>query len=103
MQTASIDLRAKDQQYLRSLLAQYLPGVHAWAYGSRVKGTSHACSDLDIVLRSSDGSELPLAQLSNFRQAVSDSNIPIIVDCRDWARLPKHFQQEIDRFHAVLA
>ena len=103
MKIATIDLRESDRQSLHRLLAQHLPGVTAWVYGSRLNGSAQECSDLDIALISPHGEELPEVQLSSFRQALSDSNIPILVDARDWARLPTYFQQEIDRFHAVLA
>jgi uncharacterized protein len=103
MQTATILLSDSERQHLHSLLSKHMPGVQALAYGSRVNGTAHECSDLDIALIAPSGTELSTEQLSNFRQALSDSNIPILIDAHDWARLPKHFQQEINRLHAVLA
>ena len=40
--------------------------------------------------------------MENFRQAVNDSNIPILVDARDWARLPKSFHTEIEKYFVDL-
>ncbi|MFZ2726941.1 MAG: nucleotidyltransferase domain-containing protein [Methylococcaceae bacterium] len=88
-------LRDKDKQQLLKLLAQYLPNVTAWAYGSRVNGDCHDTSDLDIVLRSVDLSPIPILQLEDFLQALNDSNIPILIEARDWARLPLSFHEEI--------
>jgi hypothetical protein len=40
--------------------------------------------------------------LQNFVRALQDSNIPILVEARDWARLPESFQQEIMKSYVVL-
>lgn len=95
-------LRDIDKQRLLKLLADYLPDVSAWAYGSRVNGEAHDTSDLDVVLRSKDLSKIPIVQLESFLQALSDSNIPILVEARDWARLPESFHQEILRNYVEL-
>lgn len=90
-------LRDKDKQRLQQLLAQHLPTVTVWAYGSRVNGDAHEASDLDIVLRSSDLSPIPAQKLNAFLEAVRESNIPILIDARDWARLPTSFHEVILR------
>lgn len=100
--TDALLLREQDRQELVRLLARHLPNVTAWAYGSRVNGGAHEGSDLDIVLRSPDLSPIPLEELRAFVQAVRDSNIPILVEARDWARLPESFQQEIMKNYVVL-
>ena len=46
----SIDVEPQHLKTLLGLLAQYLPGVTAWAFGSRVKWTSRPDSDLDLVV-----------------------------------------------------
>ena len=95
-------LREQDRLQLVQLLAHYLPDVTAWAYGSRVKGDAHEASDLDIVLRSPDLKPIPITALEDFLEAVRESNIPILVEARDWARLPLSFHQEILRNYVVL-
>ena len=35
---------------LRHLLSSHVPDVKVWAFGSRVKGTAKAWSDLDLSL-----------------------------------------------------
>ncbi len=95
-------LRDKDKQRLLKLLADYLPNVTAWAYGSRVKGEAHEASDLNLVLRSTDLSQIPIDALEDFLQALNDSNIPILVEARDWARLPVSFHEEILKNYVVL-
>ena len=87
----SLFLRDKDKQKLLDLLNQYIPSVEAWAYGSRVNGDAHDASDLDLVLRSADLSPIPMEQFVDFLDALRESSIPIIVEARDWARLPPLF------------
>ncbi len=100
--TDALFLREQDRLELVRLLARHLPDADAWAYGSRVNGGAHEGSDLDIVLRSPDLSPIPLDKLRAFAQAVQDSGIPILVEARDWARLPESFQLEIMKKYVVL-
>lgn len=102
MTSTTLYLRDKDKQRLLKLLADYLPTVTAWVYGSRVKGDAHDTSDVDIVLRSKDLSPIPFDELETFLQALNDSTIPILVEARDWARLPTSFHEEILKCYVVL-
>ncbi len=95
-------IRDQDLKELRRLLRLHLPGVTAWAYGSRVNGRAHEASDLDVVLRTSDLRPIPIDQLAAFKAALSDSNIPILIDARDWAVLPDSFHDEIQKQHVVI-
>ena len=87
---------------IEDLLDRLLPGVEVWAYGSRVNGQSHDGSDLDLVLRAPDLGPIPLGSLGEITEALTDSNIPFLVEARDWARLPERFQREIERDFVVL-
>ena len=95
-------LRNKDKQQLLKLLTDYLPTVTAWAYGSRVNNAAHDTSDLDLVLRSEDLSKIPVNDLEIFINALTESTIPILVEARDWARLPVSFHAEILKNYVVL-
>ena len=90
-------LREVDRERLRGLMTTHLPGVTGRIYGSRVTGRAHDASDLDLALMSPDSQPIPVDQLERFRQAINDSLIPILVDARDWARLPKEFHTEIEK------
>lgn len=90
-------LRHKDRERLTALMALHLPGIIGRAYGSRVTGLAHDASDLDLALIAPDFKPIPLAQLENFRQAVNDSNLPILIDARDWAGLPEKFHADIEK------
>lgn len=95
-------LRDKDRQRLSALMALHLPGITGRVYGSRVTGLAHDASDLDLALIAPDALPIPVSQLENFRQALNDSNLPILVDARDWARLPKSFHAEIEKAYVEL-
>lgn len=95
-------LREQDRERLVALLSVYLPAVTAWAYGSRVNGGAHEASDLDLVLRSPDSNPIPFEPLDNFLEALRESNIPILIEARDWARLPEMFHREILKGYAVV-
>ena len=97
-----LHLPARHRQILEALLREHLPGVEVWAYGSRVNGRCHDGSDLDLVLRGPELERIPADRLCDFEEAVRESTIPILVEARDWARLPERFHQEIEREHVVL-
>lgn len=100
--TIRLLLREQDHKRLIELLHVHLPAVTAWAYGSRVSGDAHGASDLDLDLRSADLSPIPTGELESFLQALRDSNIPILIEARDWARLPPTFHQETLKKYAVI-
>ena len=95
-------LVVKHRQALEALLRTHLPGVEAWAYGSRVSERSHEGSDLDLVLRGRDLNEIPSDSPAGFREAECDSNVPFPVEAHDWARLPPTFRREIEREYVRL-
>ena len=97
-----LHLLPRHRRTLGALLREHLPDVEVWAYGSRVNGRSHDGSDLDLVLRGPDLKEIPTGRLGDFEEAVRESNIPILVEARDWARLPERFHRQIERDYVVL-
>jgi len=98
----SLNLREKHRQALKILVQHYLPEIEVWAYGSRINGRSHDGSDLDLVLRSPDLMPIDNKKLHAFIEALRESNIPFLVEARDWATLPEDFQNEIKRNYLVL-
>ena len=100
--TEHLDLPQRYRKQIEALLGKHLPEVEAWAYGSRVNGQSHPGSDLDLVLRSPTLEPVPRDKYVDFIEALERSNIPILVQAHDWARLPKSFHLEIERDYVVL-
>jgi predicted nucleotidyltransferase len=87
---------------LCQLLKDHVPDAEVWAYGSRVTGNAHECSDLDIVLRNPNQLSLGCEGRSALEEALRESLIPVLVDTHDWAYLPKSFYPNIEREYVVL-
>ena len=85
---------------LVGLIGRHLPGVEAWAYGSRVKGKARRTSDLDLVVFSSPEKR---SAVEDLREAFEESDIPFIVDLHVWDDLPESFHAQIRAQYVVLA
>lgn len=100
-----IDLREQDRTGICDIAQSIFPtGVEIWAYGSRVKGTNHDTSDLDLVVHFPDGQAAAMSakQLTQFRETLRDSNIPIIVQVLAWHGIPDTFKDNIAQCYQVL-
>ena len=97
-----IQLLSKHKKLLTAVFKKHLPDVEVWAYGSRVNNKSHSASDLDLVLRSPGLDQIASQKLFALEEDLKESNIPFLVETRDWALLPKSFHQEIEKNHVVL-
>ncbi len=99
--TDRLHLPQRYRRILEALLREHVPDAEVWAYGSRITGESHEGSDLDLVAR---GPELkPLGDgFFELLEAIESSNIPILVQAHDWARLPESFHAEIERDYVVV-
>ena len=97
---STIDLTADQRRTVLGLLNRHLPNTTVWAYGSRVKWTSHPASDLDLVAFAKPEQSPRLAEL---REAFDDSFLPFRVDLFVWDDVPKDFRKRIEADHMVLA
>ena len=97
-----LDLLPRHRRQIEVLLQEHVPDAEVWAYGSRVNGESHEASDLDLVLRDPNLEKIDPFQLADLSEAFTRSNIPFLIEVRDWARLPESFHQEIDRCHSLV-
>jgi predicted nucleotidyltransferase len=95
----ALDLPPSYLDTVRRLLRSYVPAAEVWAYGSRVRHEAHEGSDLDLVVRNPEDLSRPQNDLWELREAFSESEIPILVDVFDWARIPEEFRREIARAH----
>jgi predicted nucleotidyltransferase len=87
---------------LRALLSQQAPEADAWAYGSRVSGSAHEGSDLNIVLRNPVNPEAEIKGRVDVLEAVQESDLPMLVDVHDWAHLPAELHREFERSYEVV-
>ncbi len=93
----TLDLQPRHLRVLLDLLRRYTPEAEVWAYGSRVNHTAHETSDLDLVIRDPRRLDAPLKNLHRLREALAESNLPILVEVLNWARIPEDFRREIQR------
>ncbi len=80
---------------LQHILNAYVKDSTVWAYGSRVNGDSHEGSDLDLVLINSQDNSIRQPAIWDLKEALSESNLPFLVDVLDWATIPESFREEI--------
>ncbi|MCG8607523.1 nucleotidyltransferase domain-containing protein [bacterium] len=98
----TLELKPEYLHRLQTLLREHVPWAEVWAYGSRVSNSSHEASDLDLVLRNPEELSQPYERLGELKEAFSESNIPILIDILDWARIPAPFRKEIEGAHVVV-
>lgn len=96
-----LKLDKKHKAAVEKILSLYIPGHTVWVYGSRIKGTSHDGSDLDLVIMPTKNQPLTAEKLAALRSAFSDSNLPMLVDILNWDDIPEEFKTEIEKCHEV--
>ena len=79
---------------LQDIFNSYCPEAEIWAYGSRVEGDAHEGSDLDLVVKSFNNDDKNIYEL---KELLNDSKIPFLIDVHEFSKLPKSFQEEIER------
>ena len=95
-------IREKDRMLILQIAQKTLrTALEIWAYGSRVTGQAHPCSDLDLVIRTKGLRALDMEQLYAFREALEASNIPFMVEVFDWVGLPDSFHKNISEHHIL--
>ena len=88
----------KHLEEIRSIIGKLYPGAKVWAYGSRVDGSAHETSDLDLAVV--DFGQ-PDGDVMTLRDALRESNVPFLVDIFDYKLLPKSFKEEIEKKYVV--
>ena len=88
-----IDLEPDDLARVRSILAEHVPQLAVYAFGSRVRGGARPGSDLDLVLMTD--SPLPLRRLARLMEALRESDLPFPVDIVDWSATDTSFRELI--------
>lgn len=98
--TVAIDASPQALSLLREILQAHIPGCGVRAFGSRILGTARPFSDLDIVLVRTD--PLPLERLAALREALSESNLPFLIDIVEWVRISPGFRAIINERYELL-
>ena len=97
MTEAVLHLPPRYLQQVQALLRAHLPNAQIWAYGSRVNGDHYEASDLDLVVRFPEAMQQTrrYQALNDAKAALSESDLPIIVQIVDWDAIPHSFHDEI--------
>lgn len=61
----------------------------------------HEGSDLDLVIRGREGTARTTA-LGELKEALSESDLPMLVDIHHRARIPDSFRREIEKSHVIV-
>ena len=95
-----MDLSPAHLHQLKALLKRYLPEYEVRVFGSRVHGTAHRASDLDVVIMNETA--LSLMCRAQLREAFIASDLPFRVDIVEWADTNENFRKVILERWAVL-
>lgn len=94
---STLALSARHLALLQQILQSEIPNCPVWAYGSRVNGTGHSTSDLDLALH-----QCSIAQFSQLQNALQNSLLPMSIDLHRWESLPESFKQNINQQYIVI-
>ena len=95
-----IDLDEKSMQSVKAILHEHAPDCKVLAFGSRVTGTAHKFSDLDLALICD--APIDWRRIESLKDAFSESDLPIMVDILDWHTLSETFRTMIkDKFEVL--
>jgi type I restriction enzyme S subunit len=95
-----IDLKPEWLAIIKGIFKKYLPHTKVVLYGSRARGTKKRYSDIDLCIMSDAPTNDRV--LSQLKDAMSESNLPVRVDITDWATTSHNFQQIIAANSEVL-
>lgn len=93
---------AAPEHYLRYVVEEierHVPEATVWAFGSRVKGSCRAESDLDLAVVCDEETAKKLARLG---LVFTESDVPFRVQLLDFNRLPENMQENIKKDYVVL-
>ena len=97
-----LDLQPAYRHMLLDVLAAHVPEAEVWAYGSRVNGRPTKAR-ISILSSAIPPASTRRKSLHRLRDALAESDLPILVEVLDWARIPQALRREIERRHVVLA
>jgi predicted nucleotidyltransferase len=90
-----MDLSPKYRAILLGILREHLRtmSVSVFVFGSRVRSSHRADSDLDLLIEAREA--IPLAVLGRLKEAFEESDLPFRVDVVDRAAISPAFYQRI--------
>ncbi len=88
-----MDIKPQQLEQVRQILQQHVPEATVYAFGSRVRMTAKAHSDLDLVVVAA--AEVPLKRMQLLEEAFAESDLPFRVDVLDWHAISAEFREQI--------
>ena len=95
-----IDLSPAQLELVKRILGEHVPSCEVRVFGSRIKQTAKAWSDLDLAIVGS--AKLEQHTLYDLREALEESTLPIRVDVLDWHAISPEFQAVINAGYEVV-
>ena len=84
---------------LTRIFEMLCPKSIIWAFGSRIDGSAHPGSDLDLAIVDYGQKDTDYIEL---KETLTQSNIPFLIDIFGFNKLPESFRREIKRNYVVL-
>jgi predicted nucleotidyltransferase len=95
-----IDLKDEYLQIIRKIIHERFPDCKILVYGSRINGKSWEFSDIDIAI--DNETKISWSKLYDLKEALSLTDIPIIVDICDYNDISDNFRKVIlDNYELV--
>jgi predicted nucleotidyltransferase len=88
-----MELKPHQVEQVRNILQQHVPEAKVYAFGSRVKLTAKAHSDLDLLVVAE--TEIPLGRMHLLEEAFAESDLPFRVDVLDWHAISAEVREQI--------
>ncbi len=95
-----IALSPNDKETVKHILHKYAPNRKVGVFGSRNTGTNKPFSDLDLILL--DGQKLSSIEMSNLRNAFTESNLNFRVDVVEQMDVESSFADSIRQSLTIL-
>jgi amidophosphoribosyltransferase len=89
-----LDLGTEEIAIVRRILSSYCPNRPVWAFGSRTFGRARRRSDLDLAIGGPE--RLPSEVISDIKDALDASDLPIEVDVLDLNDIDPEFRIRIE-------
>ncbi|MEA1962033.1 MAG: nucleotidyltransferase domain-containing protein [Bacillota bacterium] len=95
-----IDLESSYLEMIKEILSEHVPECKVWIFGSRVKGRARRYSDIDLVIIGKE--KLDWHRMEALRDALSESDLPYMVDLLNWHDISESFREVIRKQYEVL-
>lgn len=95
-----IDIEPEYLELIKRILSEHFPDIEARAFGSRVDGKASKFSDLDLALVGEK--KLDWRKIERLKDALSESDLPIMVDILDWNAISEEFRRVIEKKYVVI-